>query len=279
MNKPFYKLKRFYIPCIVIIIALAVLAKLLYSPLYTIYWGMYHYPKVQLEFKNFEKMTLNPSPKDIIKIVDDHQPKLEDFKDLNVKMQKAIFDFKMAKLFGFEDRYYGVILVAYSNIFTISTTKEHIYFNYLNFISNLNSNEKQKYLSLRASTKDLEKQIFEEKLKFIKHYEEFYDYLDSIGYLDKGAWYKGMANIYKIIIYYFTYDMPKNLKRFYSLEDKKLALEKMKRSYEIFNNLDLNSTSKIPSIANKNWRNAFKDFSNASYNWINEIQKALDECK
>ncbi|EAI0691245.1 hypothetical protein E0371_08320 [Campylobacter coli] len=255
------------------------LAKLLYSPLYTIYWGMYHYPKVQLEFKNFEKMTLNPSPKDIIKIVDDHQPKLEDFKDLNVKMQKAIFDFKMAKLFGFEDRYYGVILVAYSNIFTISTTKEHIYFNYLNFISNLNSNEKQKYLSLRASTKDLEKQIFEEKLKFIKHYDDFYDYLERIGYLDKGAWYKGMANIYKIIIYYFTYDMPKNLKKFYSLEDKKLALEKMKRSYEIFNNLDLNSTSKIPSIANKNWRNAFKDFSNASYNWINEIQKALDECK
>ncbi|MGM9073861.1 hypothetical protein ACTFDP_07975, partial [Campylobacter jejuni] len=163
----------------------------------------------------------------------------------------------------------GVILVAYSNIFTISTTKEHIYFNYLNFISNLNSNEKQKYLSLRASTKDLEKQIFEEKLKFIKHYDDFYDYLERIGYLDKGAWYKGMANIYKIIIYYFTYDMPKNLKKFYSLEDKKLALEKMKRSYEIFNNLDLNSTSKIPSIANKNWRNAFKDFSNASYNWIN----------
>ncbi|EAL5879850.1 hypothetical protein DSE82_09035, partial [Campylobacter jejuni] len=166
------------------------LAKLLYSPLYTIYWGMYHHPKAQLNFKNFEKMTLNPSPKDMIKIVDDYQPKLEDFKDLNTKMQKAIFDFKVAKFFGFEDRYFGVILVAYSDIFIISTNKEHTYFNYLNFISDLNSNEKQKYLNLRASTKDLEKQIFEEKLKFIKHYEEFYDYLDSIGYLDKGAWYK-----------------------------------------------------------------------------------------
>ncbi|RTJ19198.1 hypothetical protein C3H88_09010, partial [Campylobacter jejuni] len=62
MKKPFYKLKRFYIPCIILIIILAVLAKLLYSPLYTICWGMYHYPKLQLEFKNFEKMTLNPSP-------------------------------------------------------------------------------------------------------------------------------------------------------------------------------------------------------------------------
>ncbi|WP_235688417.1 hypothetical protein [Campylobacter coli] len=55
--------------------------------------------------------------------------------------------------------------------------------------------------------------------------------------------------------------------------------EKIKRGYEVFNNLDLNSTSKIPSIANKNWKNAFKDFSNASYNWINATQKPLDECK
>ncbi|ECO2183628.1 TPA: hypothetical protein ACHDWU_001772 [Campylobacter jejuni] len=279
MKKPFYKLKRFYIPCIILIIILAVLAKLLYSPLYTIYWETNHRFEKVHEFRNFEKMTLNPSPKDMIKIVDDYQPKLEDFKDLNTKMQKAIFDFKVAKFFGFEDRYFGVILVAYSDIFIISTNKEHTYFNYLNFISNLNSNEKQKYLNLRASTKDLEKQIFEEKLKFIKHYEEFYDYLDSIGYLDKGAWYKGMANIYKITIYYFIYDVPKNLKKFYPLEDKKLALEKMKKSYKVFNNLDLNSTSEIPSIANDDWKNAFKDFSNASYNWINKIQKALDECK
>ncbi|AJC90865.1 hypothetical protein [Campylobacter subantarcticus] len=279
MKKPFYKLKRFYILCIILIIILAALAKLLYSPLHTIYWESNHrFEKVQ-EFRNFEKMTLNPSPDDMIKIVDDYQPKLEDFKDLNAKMQKAIFDFKVAKFFGFEDRYFGVILVAYSDIFIISTNKEQTYFNYLNFISNLNSNEKQKYLNLRASTKDLEKQIFKEKLNFIKHYEEFYDYLDSIGYLDKGAWYKGMANIYKIIIYYFTYDVPKNLKKFYSLEDKKLALEKMKKSHEVFNNLDLNSTSEIPSIANDDWKNAFKDFSNASYNWINKIQKALDECK
>ncbi|MCR2059171.1 hypothetical protein [Campylobacter lari] len=279
MKKPFYKLKRFYIPCIILIITLAVLAKLLYSPLYTIYWVTNHLFEKEQEFRIIEKMTLNPSPKDTIKIIDDYQPKLEDFKDLNAKMQKAIFDFKVAKLFGFEDRYFGVILVAYSDIFIISTNKEHTYFNYLNFISNLNSNEKQKYLNLRASTKDLEKQIFEEKLKFIKHYEEFYDYLDSIGYLDKGAWYKGMANIYKITIYYFIYDVPKNLKKFYPLEDKKLALEKMKISYKVFNNLDLNSTSEIPSIANDDWKNAFKDFSNASYNWINKIQKALDECK
>lgn len=96
----------------------------------------------------------------MIKIVDDYQPKLEDFKDLNTKMQKAIFDFKVAKFFGFEDRYFGVILVAYSDIFIISTNKEQTYFNYLNFISDLNSSKKQKYLNLKASTKNLEKQNF-----------------------------------------------------------------------------------------------------------------------
>ncbi|WP_245892651.1 hypothetical protein [Helicobacter valdiviensis] len=196
-------------------------------------------------------------------------------------MQKAIFDFKIAKFFGFEDRYYGTIIIIHTNIFVTSTTKEHIFFNYLNFISDINStsNEKQKYLALRTSTKDLEKQIFEEKLKFIKHYEEFYNYLESIGYLDKGSWYKGVANMYKIAIYYFTYDILKNLKKFCSLKDRELMFEKMKKSYEIFNNLDLNSTSKIPSIANNNWKNSFKDFSNLSYNWINKIQKALDGCK
>lgn len=64
-----------------------------------------------------------------------------------------------------------------------------------------------------------------------------------------------------------------------SFADRNLMFEKIKRGYEVFNNLDLNSTSKIPSIANKNWKNAFKDFSNASYNWINATQKPLDECK
>ncbi|MEA8965394.1 hypothetical protein QRY51_09305, partial [Campylobacter jejuni] len=131
MKKPFYKLKRFYIPCIILIIILAVLAKLLYSPLYTIYWGMYHFPKKEQEFRIFEKMTLNPSPKDMIKIVDDYQPKLEDFKDLNAKMQKTIFDFKVAKFFGFEDRYFEFSLKNYIGFFIFLYSKEQIYFNYL----------------------------------------------------------------------------------------------------------------------------------------------------
>ncbi|HEG0441683.1 TPA: hypothetical protein SB497_001735 [Campylobacter jejuni] len=278
MKKPFYKLKRFYIPCIIIIIIFAVLAKLLYSPLYTIYWGMYHYPKVQLEFKNFEKMTLNPSPKDMIKIVNDYQPKLEDFKDLNVKMQKAIFDFKVAKLFGFEDRYFEAFIKSCAGNFFVLHGKEQIYFNYLNFISGINStsNEKQKYLNLRASTRDLERQIFEEKLKFIKHYEEFYDYLEGVGYLDKGTWYKTMAIYPKITI--------RGLLLFHnnqlcSFEDRNLMFNQIKRSYNIFINLDPDGSKLPDKTLGKEWKDYRKNTSIFIENTINEIQKALDECK
>lgn len=276
MKKPFYKLKRFYIPCIILIIILAVLAKLLYSPLYTIYWGMYHFPKKEQEFRIFEKMTLNPSPKDMIKIVDDYQPKLEDFKDLNAKMQKAIFDFKVAKLFGFEDRYFEVSLKSYISLFIFLHGKEHTYFNYLNFISDLNSNEKQKYLNLRASTKDLEKQIFEEKLKFIKHYEEFYDYLDSIGYLNKGSWYKTMAIYPKITI--------RGLLLFHnnqlcSSKDTNFIFQNMKENYNIFNNLDPNSSKLLDKTLGKEWKDYRKNVSIFIEDTINKIQKALDECK
>ncbi|WP_257942289.1 hypothetical protein UPTC5084_00915 [Campylobacter lari] len=276
MKKPFYKLKRFYIPCIILIIILAVLAKLLYSPLYTIYWETNHrFEKVQ-EFRNFEKMTLNPSPKDMIKIVDDYQPKLEDFKDLNAKMQKAIFDFKVAKLFGFEDRYFEVSLKSYISLFIFLHGKEHTYFNYLNFISDLNSNEKQKYLNLRASTKDLEKQIFEEKLKFIKHYEEFYDYLDSIGYLNKGSWYKTMAIYPKITI--------RGLLLFHnnqlcSSKDTNFIFQNMKENYNIFNNLDPNSSKLLDKTLGKEWKDYRKNVSIFIEDTINKIQKALDECK
>ncbi|TEY00343.1 hypothetical protein [Campylobacter sp. US33a] len=271
MNKPFYKLKRFYIPCIILIIIFAVLAKLLYSPLYTIYWGMYHYPKVQLEFKNFEKMTLNPSPKDMIKIVDDYQPKLEDFKDLNAKMQKVIFDFKVAKLFGFENRYFEAFIKSCAGNFFVLHGKEQIYFNYLNFISGINStsNEKQKYLTLRATTKDLEKQIFEEKLKFIKHYDDFYDYLDSIGYLDKGTEYIGTAISFKTLIQNVFLS---NNAQLCSFEDRNLMFKNMKENYEIFKNLDVKNIDDLK-------RNIYKKILIDMENLLNETQRALDECK
>ncbi|MCW1369006.1 hypothetical protein OLQ19_06280 [Campylobacter jejuni] len=271
MKKPFYKLKRFYIPCIVIIIALAVLAKLLYSPLYTIYWETNHRFEKEQEFRNFEKITLNPSPKDMIKIVNDYQPKLEDFKDLNAKMQKAIFDFKVAKLFGFEDRYFEAFIKSCAGNFFVLHGKEQIYFNYLNFISGINStsNEKQKYLNLRASTRDLERQIFEEKLKFIKHYEEFYDYLEGVGYLDKGTEYIGTAISFKTLIQNVFLS---NNAQLCSFEDRNLMFKNMKENYEIFKNLDVKNIDDLK-------RNIYKKILIDMENLLNETQKALDECK
>ncbi|WP_236728994.1 MULTISPECIES: hypothetical protein, partial [Campylobacter] len=275
-KKPFYKLKRFYIPCIVIIIALAVLAKLLYSPLYTIYWETNHRFEKEQEFRNFEKITLNPSPKDMIKIVDDHQPKLEDFKDLNIKMQKAIFDFKVAKFFGFEDRYYQASLQNYANTFYFLVGGERIFFRYLNFISDLNSNEKQKYLNLRASTRDLERQIFEEELNFIKHYEEIYDYLDNIGYLDKRTEYKNAAIYLKISIP-SSFLLHNNQLR--SFENRNLIFNQIKRNYTIFINLDPDGSKLFDKTLKENFRNYRKDISPFLEDTINKIQKTLDECK
>ncbi|WP_186299365.1 hypothetical protein, partial [Campylobacter jejuni] len=243
---------------------------------YTIYWGMYHYPKVQLEFKNFEKMTFNPSPKDMIKIVDDYQPKLEDFKDLNVKMQKAIFDFKVAKLFGFEDRYCQASLQNYANTFYFLVGGERIFFRYLNFISDLNSNEKQKYLNLRTTTRNLERQIFEEELNFIKHYENFYDYLDNTGYLDKGTEYKNAAIYLKISIP-SSFLLHNN--QLCSFEDRNLMFNQIKRNYTIFINLDPDGSKLFDKTLKENLRNYRKDTSPFLENTINETQKALDECK
>ncbi|EOC6532224.1 hypothetical protein ACU512_001743 [Campylobacter jejuni] len=276
MNKPFYKLKRFYIPCIIFIIILAVLARLLYSPLYTIYWETNHRFEKEQEFRNFEKITLNPSPKDMIKIIDDHQPKLEDFKDLNEKMQKAIFDFKVAKLFGFEDKYYQASLQNYANTFYFLVGGEQIFFRYLNFISDLNSNEKQKYLNLRASTRDLKRQIFEEEFKFIKHYEEFYDYLEGVGYLDKGTEYKNAAIYLKISIP-SSFLLRNN--QLCSFENRNLMFNQIKRNYTIFINLDPDGSKLFDKTLKENLRNYRKDISPFLEDTINKIQKALDECK
>ncbi|EOA0652284.1 hypothetical protein ACH4BP_001750 [Campylobacter jejuni] len=276
MNKPFYKLKKFYIPCIIFIIILAVLARLLYSPLYTIYWETNHRFEKEQEFRNFEKITLNPSPKDMIKIIDDHQPKLEDFKDLNEKMQKAIFDFKVAKLFGFEDKYYQASLQNYANTFYFLVGGEQIFFRYLNFISDLNSNEKQKYLNLRASTRDLKRQIFEEEFKFIKHYEEFYDYLEGVGYLDKGTEYKNAAIYLKISIP-SSFLLRNN--QLCSFENRNLMFNQIKRNYTIFINLDPDGSKLFDKTLKENLRNYRKDISPFLEDTINKIQKALDECK
>lgn len=56
--------------------------------------------------------------------------------------------------------------------------------------------------------------------------------------------------------------------------------EKMKISYKVFNNLDLNISTKLPDgLTEENWKYLHKEFSIQQRQWINTTQKALDECK
>ncbi|HEB7537257.1 TPA: hypothetical protein RZH67_001802, partial [Campylobacter coli] len=109
----------------------------------------------------------------------------------------------------------------------------------------------------------------EEKLKFIKHYEEFYDYLEGVGYLDKGTEYIGTAISFKTLIQNVFLS---NNAQLCSFEDRNLMFKNMKENYEIFKNLDVKNIDDLK-------RNIYKKILIDMENLLNEIQKALDECK
>ncbi|EIB17949.1 hypothetical protein cje100_08355, partial [Campylobacter jejuni subsp. jejuni LMG 23216] len=119
-------------------------------------------------------------------------------------------------------------------------------------------------------------QIFEEKLKFIKHYEEFYDYLEGVGYLDKGTEYIGTAISFKTLIQNVFLS---NNAQLCSFEDRNLMFNQIKRSYNIFINLDPDGSKLPDKTLGKEWKDYRKNTSIFIENTINEIQKALDECK
>ncbi|HEC2384647.1 TPA: hypothetical protein R2A42_001767, partial [Campylobacter jejuni] len=55
MKKPFYKLKRFYIPC-GLLIALIIFISLAYRPLELIFWDKYYYEKENQIRKEISKL-------------------------------------------------------------------------------------------------------------------------------------------------------------------------------------------------------------------------------
>ncbi|HEG8241123.1 TPA: hypothetical protein SF019_001919, partial [Campylobacter coli] len=55
MKKPFYKLKRFYIPC-GLLIALIIFISLAYRPLELIFWDKYYYEKENQIRKDISKL-------------------------------------------------------------------------------------------------------------------------------------------------------------------------------------------------------------------------------
>lgn len=268
MKKALFK-RLVYIFIVISIALVIILVKLLYSPLYLIYWREYYFPQKEKEIRAFQRYTENPDVEDIIQYLDKFQPDLTNYKVLNETMQKVKWDFQVAKFFGLEDRYNAAV-INYSNIFMFLAGRDEIYFIYLNSVSNISSSSKemQKYLDLRVSTKNLENEILEEQLKFIKYFEDFYDYLQDVGYLEQAVWYKGSANVMKMALYYLILNYGEQI---CFIKDGKILFEKMKKSYNILKKIN-------PEVFKMTYEN-YKSFLVSKKYTLDEFQKALDECK
>ncbi|EAL7805643.1 hypothetical protein C3H44_08690 [Campylobacter jejuni] len=64
-----------------------------------------------------------------------------------------------------------------------------------------------------------------------------------------------------------------------SFEDRNLMFNQIKRSYNIFINLDPDGSKLFDKTLKENFRNYRKDISPFLEDTINKIQKTLDECK
>ncbi|MCV3552420.1 hypothetical protein L8X40_07865 [Campylobacter sp. CNRCH_2013_0855] len=133
MKKPFYKLKRFYIPC-GLLIALIIFISLAYRPLELIFWDKYNHEK---EYQN---------AKDIYKLFKSNE---EEFKKVFVEQnlnqelklnQKELLnymhnfkkDFKFMQILGLDNAY----LVALKNKDVLFGLQMQNNLNYFYFISN-----------------------------------------------------------------------------------------------------------------------------------------------
>ncbi|EAK0980527.1 hypothetical protein A0Z39_08430 [Campylobacter lari] len=133
MKKPFYKLKRFYIPCGLLIV-LIIFISLAYRPLELIFWDKYNHEK---EYQN---------AKDIYKLFKSNE---EEFKKVFVEQnlnqelklnQKELLnymhnfkkDFKFMQILGLDNAY----LVALKNKDVLFTLQMQNNLNYFYFISN-----------------------------------------------------------------------------------------------------------------------------------------------
>ncbi|MFY4766884.1 hypothetical protein ACOTVC_08525 [Campylobacter sp. GB48] len=147
MKKPFYKLKRFYIPC-GLLIALIIFISLAYRPLGLIFWDKYNHEK---EYQN---------AKDIYKLFKSNE---EEFKKVFVEQnlnqelklnQKELLnymhnfkkDFKFMQILGLDNAY----LVALRNKVSIFGRKSETNLNYFYLASNstTNLNEMNNFISI-----------------------------------------------------------------------------------------------------------------------------------
>ncbi|ECW8955371.1 hypothetical protein F5R70_08080 [Campylobacter lari] len=147
MKKPFYKLKRFYIPC-GLLIAFIIFISLAYRPLELIFWDRYYYEKENRIGKEISKLFWSNEEEFKKVFVEQNlnqELKLNQKKLLNY-MHNFKKDFKFMQILGLDNAY----LVALKNkdvLFGLQMQNNLNYF-YLASNSTTNLNEMNNFISI-----------------------------------------------------------------------------------------------------------------------------------
>ncbi|XAK44304.1 hypothetical protein AAID97_05230 [Campylobacter coli] len=137
MNKPFYKLKRFYIPCgvlVVLIIFISLTYYFLQRPLELIFWNKYYHEKEYQSAKDISKLFWN-NKEEFKKVFIEQNLNQElktNQKELLNYMHYFKKDFKFMQILGLDNAY----LVALKNKDALFTLQMQNNLNYFYFISN-----------------------------------------------------------------------------------------------------------------------------------------------
>ncbi|EAI0691159.1 hypothetical protein E0371_07850 [Campylobacter coli] len=137
MKKPFYKLKRFYIPCgvlVVLIIFISLTYHFLQRPLELIFWNKYYHEKEYQNAKDVSKLLWNNEEefKKVFKEQNLNQELKTNQKELLNYMHYFKKDFKFMQILGLDNAY----LVALKNKDALFTLQMQNNLNYFYFISN-----------------------------------------------------------------------------------------------------------------------------------------------
>ncbi|MBT0827113.1 hypothetical protein KJQ85_08700, partial [Campylobacter lari] len=133
MKKPFYKLKRFYIPC-GLLIALIIFISLAYRPLGLIFWDRYYYEKENRIGKEISKLFWS-NEEEFKKVFVEQNLNQElklNQKELLNYMHHFKKDFKFMQILGLDNAY----LVALKNKDVLFGLQMQNNLNYFYFISN-----------------------------------------------------------------------------------------------------------------------------------------------
>ncbi|ELG7080855.1 hypothetical protein Q6S75_001709, partial [Campylobacter jejuni] len=147
MKKPFYKLKRFYIPC-GLLIALIIFISLAYRPLELIFWDKYYYEKENQIRKEISKLFWS-NEEEFKKVFVEQNLNQElklNQKELLNYMHNFKKDFKFMQILGLDNAY----LVALRNKVSIFGRKSETNLNYFYLVSNstTNLNEMNNFISI-----------------------------------------------------------------------------------------------------------------------------------